>query len=172
MDQILSQKKVIFGTSSGATAYIYMALVGFWSDLNRSTSTIENLRELQKYSEKLAYESTCCRLRAEGIQTQIMDEQEKVHAWIAGVTEDLLRMRRIQHAQPAWAQPTLNPYQSVQPAPPSAPSQPASSSSASMVPVKPAPVNRNPSISDSLYMVQSEQSIAKGSTELAETRAR
>ena len=74
------------------------------SDLNRSTSTIENLRELQKYSEKLAYESTCCRLWAEGIQTQIMDEQEKVQAWIAGMTEDLLRMKRIQHFQPAWTQ--------------------------------------------------------------------
>ena len=32
------------------------------SDLNRSTSSIKNLRELQKYSEKLSYESTCCRL--------------------------------------------------------------------------------------------------------------
>ena len=62
------------------------------SDLNRSTSSIENLRELQKYSEKLSYESTCCRLWAEGIQTQIMDEQEKVHVWTAGMTEDLLRM--------------------------------------------------------------------------------
>ena len=38
------------------------------SDLNRSTSSIENLRELQKYSEKFSYESTCCRLWAEGIQ--------------------------------------------------------------------------------------------------------
>ena len=28
------------------------------TDLNRSTASIENLRELQKYSEKLAYEST------------------------------------------------------------------------------------------------------------------
>ena len=103
-------------------------------------------RELQKYSEKLAYESTCCRLWAEGIQTEIADEQEKVHHWIAGRTEDLLRMKRLQHAQPAWAQQMRNPYQSVQPAPPSVPSQPASSSSASMVPVKPAPMNRNPSM--------------------------
>ena len=39
------------------------------SELNRSTASIENLRELQKYSEKLAYESTCCRLWAQGIQT-------------------------------------------------------------------------------------------------------
>ena len=36
-------------------------------DLNRNTS-IENLRELQKYSEKLHFEATCCRLWSEGIQ--------------------------------------------------------------------------------------------------------
>ena len=35
-------------------------------DLQRSTS-IENLRELHKYSEKLTYEATCCRLWSEGI---------------------------------------------------------------------------------------------------------
>ena len=102
------------------------------SDLNRSSSSIENLRELQKYSEKLTYESTCCRLWAEGIQTQIKDEQEKVQKCIAGVTEELLRMKRLQYAQPAWTQPLLNPLQPVPPAPPSVPSQPASSSSASM----------------------------------------
>ena len=113
------------------------------ADLQRSTS-IENLRELQKYSEKLNFEATCCRLWSEGIQTQIMDEQDKVQAWISGMTEDLLRMKRV---QPAWAQPMLNqgcpPVQ--QPAP-YVPSQPASSSSASMVPVKPAPMIRNPSM--------------------------
>ena len=106
-------------------------------DLNRNTS-IENLRELQKYSEKLHFEATCCRLWSEGIHTQIMDEQEKVQSWIAGMTEDLLRMKR---SQPAWIQPVLSqgcpPAQ--QPAP-YTPSQPASSSSASMVPVKPAPM--------------------------------
>ena len=64
-------------------------------DLNYGTSSIENLRELQKYSEKLSYESTCCRLRAEGIQTHIkVHEHEKVHNWIEGMTEDLLRMKR------------------------------------------------------------------------------
>ena len=36
-------------------------------ELQRSTS-IENLRELQKYSEKLTYEATCCRLWSEGVQ--------------------------------------------------------------------------------------------------------
>ena len=95
-------------------------------DLNYGTASIENLRELQKYSEKLSYESTCCRLWAEGIQTHIKDEQEKVHKWIEGMTEDLLRMKRTQYAQPHWVSP--------------------SPSSASMVPVKPAPLNRNPSM--------------------------
>ena len=116
------------------------------ADLNRNSSSIENIRELQKYSEKLTYESTCCRLWAEGIQTQIKDEQEKMQVWIAGMTEDLLRMKRLQHAQPAWTQPLLNPLQPVQPSPSSVPSQPASSSSASMVPVKPALIHRNPSM--------------------------
>ena len=112
-------------------------------DLQHSTS-IENLRELQKYREKLIYEATCCRLWSEGIQTQIMDEQERVQSWIAGMTEDLLRMKRI---QPAWAQPMLNQgCQPVEQTAPCVPSQPASSSSASMVPVKPAPMIRNPSM--------------------------
>ena len=112
-------------------------------DLNRNAS-IENLRELQKHSEKLHFEATCCRLWSEGIHTQIMDEQEEVQSWISGMTEDLLRMKRV---QPAWIQPVLSqgcpPAQ--QPAP-YIPSQPASSSSASMVPVKPAPMIRNPSM--------------------------
>ena len=129
------------------------------SDLNHSTSSIENLKELQKYSEKLAYESTCCRLWADGIQTHIMDEQEKVHAWIAGMTEDLLRMKRSQHAHPHWAQQMLNPCQPVPPAPPSVPSQPASSSSASMVPVKPAPMTRNPSMASAPQNAQGSSSM-------------
>ena len=86
------------------------------SDLNRSTASIENLRELQKYSEKLAYESTCCRLWAQGIQTQIQDEQKKVHKWIEGMTEDLLRSKRLQHVQPHWVPSMVHP---LQPAPPS-----------------------------------------------------
>ena len=112
-------------------------------DLNYSTSSIENLKELQKYSEKLSYESTCCRLWADGMQTHIKDEQEKVHKWIAGMTEDLLRMKCQQYAQPHWATQMLNP---LQPAPPNVPSQPASSSASSTVPVKPAPSTRNPSM--------------------------
>ena len=50
-----------------------------WLDRNAS---MENLRELQKYSEKLQFEATCCRLWANGILDQIMDEQEKVQTWI------------------------------------------------------------------------------------------
>ena len=107
-------------------------------DLNYATSSIENLRELQKYSEKLTYESTCCRLWADGIQTHIKDEQDRVQMWIAG-----MRMKRLQYTQPHWVSPMLNP---LQPAPPNVPSQSASSSSASTVPVKPAPSTRNPSM--------------------------
>ena len=129
------------------------------SDLNHGTSSIENLKELQKYSEKLAYESTCCRLWADGIQTHITHEQEKVHAWIAGMTEDLLGMKRMQHAQPHWAQPMLNPLQPAPPTPPGVPSQPASSSSASMVPVKPAPMTRNPSMASAPQNSQGSSSM-------------
>ena len=113
------------------------------TDLNRNTASLENLRELQKYSEKLAYESLCCRLWAEGIQTQIKDEQERVYQWIEGMTEDLLRAKRASMAQPHWMPPMMNPL------PPAAPTHPlpaASSSSASMVQVKPAPFTRNPSM--------------------------
>ena len=36
---------------------------------------------------------------ANGIQDQIVDEQEKVQGWISGMTDELNRLRRI---QPAW----------------------------------------------------------------------
>ena len=85
---------------------------------------------------------TCCRLWAQGIQTQIQDEQEKVHKWIEGMTEDLLRAKRLQHVQLHWVPSMVHP---LQPAPPVAQPSRASSSSASMVQVKPAPYNRNPS---------------------------
>ena len=114
-----------------------------------SPISIEALRPLRtsgscKYSEKLAYESTCCCLWAQGIQTQIQDEQEKVHKWIEGMTEDLLRAKRASYAQPHWVPSMLNPLQPA--APPVVQPQQASSSSATMVPVKPAPLNRNPSM--------------------------
>ena len=64
-------------------------------DLNRNAS-MENLRELQRYSEKLQFEATCVRLWASGIQDQITDEQEKVQNWISGVTDELNRLRRTQ----------------------------------------------------------------------------
>ena len=107
-------------------------------------ASMENLRELQKYSEKLQFEATCCCLWSEGIQDQIMDEQERVQSWIAGMTDELIRLKR---AQPAWIHQLQN--QGGPSAPPTsmmAPSsqqQPASSSPASIVPVKPAPISRN-----------------------------
>ena len=113
-------------------------------NLEHRHASVENFRELQKYSEKLHFEASCCRLWSEGIQTQIMDEQEKIQSWISGVTEELIRMKRI---QPAWVQQMQ--HQGCPSAPsmtmmaPSIQPQPASSSSASMVPVKPAPMPRN-----------------------------
>ena len=70
----------------------------------RRHASMENLKELQKYSEKLQFEATCCRLwsevfKSEGIQEQIMDEQERVQSWIAGMTDELIRLRCV---QPAW----------------------------------------------------------------------
>ena len=61
-------------------------------------ASMENLRELQKYSEKLQFEATCCRLWSEGIQDQIMDEQERVQSWIAGMTDELIRLKCVQPA--------------------------------------------------------------------------
>ena len=98
---------------------------------------------------------------AERIQTHITDEQEKVHAWIAGMTEDLLRMKRLQHAQPHWAQPMLNPCQPAPLACPRDPLQPLSSSPASMVPVKPAPMTRNPSMASAPQGSQSSSSMGR-----------
>ena len=68
-------------------------------------ASMENLRELQRYSEKLQFEATCVRLWADGIQDQIMDEQEKVQSWIAGVTDEI-NMRR---TPPAWTQRLQSP---------------------------------------------------------------
>ena len=115
-------------------------------NLDRHAS-MENLRELQKYSEKLQFEATCCRLWSEGIQTQIMDEQERVQSWISGMTDELIRLK---HIQPACVHQLQN--QGCPSAPltsmraPSSQQQPTSSSSASTVTVKPAPMPRNPSM--------------------------
>ena len=61
---------------------------------------------------------------------------------LKGMTEDLLRSKRLQHVQPHWIPSMAHP---LQPAPPLVQPPSASSSSASMVQVKPAPYNRNPS---------------------------
>ena len=117
------------------------------TNLDRHAS-MENLKELQKYSEKLQFEATCCRLWANGIQDQIMDEQEKVQTWISGMTDELIRLKRI---QPAWIHQLQT--QGGPPAPPTSMAassiqqhQPASSSAASTITVKPAPMSRNPSM--------------------------
>ena len=117
------------------------------SNLDRHAS-MENLKELQKYSEKLQFEATCCRLWANGIQDQIMDEQEKVQTWISGMTDELIRLKRIQRA---WIHQLQTPSGPAAHPPSMAASsmqqhQPASSSAASTITVKPAPMSRNPSM--------------------------
>ena len=62
--------------------------------LSRDAS-MENLRELQRYAERLQFEATCVRLWANGIQAQIMDEHEKVQNWISGMIGELNRLRRV-----------------------------------------------------------------------------
>ena len=103
--------------------------------------------ESSRTSEKLQFEATCARLWANGIHDQIMDEQEKVQGWISGMTDDINRLPRV---QPAWIQHLQDQGNQQPPAPtvPSSSSQPeqASSSAASTVPVRAAPVSRNPSM--------------------------
>ena len=65
--------------------------------LSREAS-MENLRELQRYAERLQFEATCVRLWSNGIQDQIMDETEKVQNWISGTIGELNRLRRVQPA--------------------------------------------------------------------------
>ena len=65
--------------------------------LSREVS-MENLRELQRYAERLQFEATCVRLWSNGIQDQIMDETEKVQNWISGMIGELNRLRRVQPA--------------------------------------------------------------------------
>ena len=110
-------------------------------------ASMENLRDLQKYSEQLIFESTCCRPWSEGIQNQIMDEQEKVQTMISGMTDELIRLKR---THPAWinqlqAQRGATPPQMSMSAPSSQPPQQASSSSTSTVMVKPAPMSKSSS---------------------------
>ena len=115
-------------------------------DLNRNAS-MENLRELQRYSKKVQFEATCVRLWANGIQDQMMDEQEKVQNWISGMTDEINRLRRV---QPAWIQHLQSPGSQQHPmsmAPASSSQQPpASSNAASTIPVKAALAPRNASM--------------------------
>ena len=69
-------------------------------DLRRDAS-MENLIELQRYAERLQFEATCLRLWSNRIQDQIMDETQKVHAYMTRMTGELNRLR---HIQPAWLQ--------------------------------------------------------------------
>ena len=114
--------------------------------LDRNAS-MENLRELQKCSEMLQFEATCCRLWANRIHDQIMDEQEEVPNWIVDMTDELIRLRR---TQPSWIQQLQAqggpPPQRSMPAPSIQQQQSASSSAASTIPVKPAPAPRNTSL--------------------------
>ena len=60
-----------------------------------------NFRGIAKKLQLNQFEATCVRLWANGIQAQIMDEQEKVQSWISGMTDEINRLRR---TQPAWIQ--------------------------------------------------------------------
>ena len=81
-----------------------------------------------------------------------MGEHEKVRTWISGMTDELIRLKRI---QPAWihqlqtqggppASPTSMGASSIQQR------QPASSGAAATITVKPAPMSRNPSMASAL----------------------
>ena len=61
---------------------------------------MENLTKLQRYLERLQFEATCLRLWSNGIQDQIMDETQTVHANMMRMTEELNRARR--SPAPGW----------------------------------------------------------------------
>ena len=65
--------------------------------LSSRDASMENLQQLQRYSEKLQFEATCVRLWANGIHDQIMDGPELD----LSMTDELNRLRRV---QPAWIQ--------------------------------------------------------------------
>ena len=110
--------------------------------------------EHQRYAERLRYEVTCVRLWSNGIQDQMLEETQKVQTWISRMIGELNRLRRV---QPAWVQqlqskaslqtPQPSTSQAQAPAPSQAPAQSASSSSVPGIPVKAAPVSKNPSMS-------------------------
>ena len=117
---------------------------------NRHAS-MESLRELQRYSEKLRFEATCVRLWANGIHDQIADEQEKIQNWMSGMTDEFIRSRR---TQPAASMDSTNAISRESaasdvngPSFHSSSQQPtASSSAASTIPVKAAPAPKNASM--------------------------
>ena len=112
--------------------------------LSREAS-MGNLIEIQRYAERLQFEATCLQLWSNGIQDQIMEETQQVQTWMARMTGELNRLRRI---QPGWLQ-QWQAKASLQPPQPhlQAPAQAASSSTAPGIPVKAAPVSKNPSMS-------------------------
>ena len=126
--------------------------------LNRDAS-MENLTELQRYAERLQFETTCLRLWSNGIQDQIMEETQKIHQWMSRMTGEINRLRRF---QPAWAQqwqaktslqqPPPSTAQAAAPAPSQAPAQAASSSAVPGIPVK-----KSPDFQEYLYVKCSEE---------------
>ena len=83
-----------------------------------------------------------------------MEETQKIHTWMTRMTGEFNRLRRI---QPGWLQqwpaktnlqppqPSATPAQA--PAPSQAPAQAASSGATPGIPLKAAPVSKNPSMS-------------------------
>ena len=114
-------------------------------DLRREAS-LENLAELQRYLEKLQFEHTTLRLWSNGIQDQIMDEFQRVHAYMMRMTEELHRACHsqtqgwLQQGQARANQPPQPPAPTQSAAPAQAPASAPSASSA--IPVKSAPTTR------------------------------
>ena len=112
-------------------------------DLRRE-ATLENLAELQRYLEKLQFESSTLRMWYNGLQDEIMDESQKVHLYMMRVIGELHRTRRSQGWLPQWQaranqpQPPPAPVQGAAPAQAPVPAQGA----ASALPMKAAPSTR------------------------------
>ena len=70
-------------------------------DLRRE-ATLENLADLQRYLEKLQFESTTLRMWYNGLQDQIMDESQKIHLYMMRMIGELQRTRRSQGWLPQW----------------------------------------------------------------------
>ena len=70
-------------------------------DLRRE-ATLENLADLQRYLEKLQFESTTLRMWYNGLQDQSMDESQRVHLYMMRMIGELQRTRRSQGWLPQW----------------------------------------------------------------------